>query len=342
MLPLVTGLASRPRSAERVADEQRDLAALVQPGRLARVEVDDQPVGVARPAVAADRPLVHVQLQRGQVDQPGQRRQVVDDREGDVAVRPCRRGEPVVGTVAVRTQDGVPAGAFFSKKLMSSTPCGQRIRVTAPVLEVRQHHRRDLRVVVEHLALGGPGARVEHLGEVADLEGPALDVDEDLLLLGLLLRQLIAPPRSPGRARVEPRISCRRNGRGALTQPAVAPGPLTCRKIPEPRCRTWRGLKSMTTDSWYCCRKSMQPLGAVRVAARQPPAEAALALVAVAVVERRRVVLHPVVTASDLAGSAAPARRAPAGCRTPTAARRCRAAWCRCPACAAVRRTRPP
>jgi hypothetical protein len=38
---------------------------------------------------------------------------------------------PVVGTVTVRTQDGVPPGAFFSKKLMSSTPCGHRIRVTA-------------------------------------------------------------------------------------------------------------------------------------------------------------------------------------------------------------------
>ncbi len=39
--------------------------------------------------------------------------------------------DPVVGTFAVRTHDGVPAGAFFSKKLLSATPCGQRIRVTA-------------------------------------------------------------------------------------------------------------------------------------------------------------------------------------------------------------------
>jgi hypothetical protein len=39
--------------------------------------------------------------------------------------------DPVVGTVTVRTHDGVPAGAFFSKKLRSSTPCGHRIRVTA-------------------------------------------------------------------------------------------------------------------------------------------------------------------------------------------------------------------
>ena len=37
----------------------------------------------------------------------------------------------MVGTSAVRTHDGVPAGAFFSKKLAFSTPCGQRIRVTA-------------------------------------------------------------------------------------------------------------------------------------------------------------------------------------------------------------------
>ena len=31
----------------------------------------------------------------------------------------------------MRTQDGVPLGAFFSKKLTSWTPWGQRIRVTA-------------------------------------------------------------------------------------------------------------------------------------------------------------------------------------------------------------------
>ena len=45
---------------------------------------------------------------------------------------PVRRArEPVVGTLAVRTHDGVPAGLFFSKKLLPSTPCGHRIRVTA-------------------------------------------------------------------------------------------------------------------------------------------------------------------------------------------------------------------
>ena len=37
--------------------------------------------------------------------------------------------DPVVGTSAVRTQDGVPFGMFFSKKLCFSTPLGQRTRV---------------------------------------------------------------------------------------------------------------------------------------------------------------------------------------------------------------------
>ena len=39
--------------------------------------------------------------------------------------------EPVVGTVAVRTHEGVPPGTFFSKNDLSPVPCGQRIRVTA-------------------------------------------------------------------------------------------------------------------------------------------------------------------------------------------------------------------
>ena len=39
--------------------------------------------------------------------------------------------EPVVDTSCVRTHEGVPPGAFFSKKLDPSTPCGHRIRVTA-------------------------------------------------------------------------------------------------------------------------------------------------------------------------------------------------------------------
>ena len=119
LLPLVTGLAVEVALGELVAHQQRHLAALVQAGRLAGVEVDDQPVGVARLPVAADGPLVDVQLERGQVDQPGQRGEVVDDREDQRVAARLDAREPVVGTFAVRTQDGVPAGVFFSKKLDS-------------------------------------------------------------------------------------------------------------------------------------------------------------------------------------------------------------------------------
>ena len=47
------------------------------------------------------------------------------------------------------------------------------------------------------------------------------------------------------------------NRRGALTQPAVAPRPFMCRKIPAPRCRTWFWLKAMTIERSYWRRKSV-------------------------------------------------------------------------------------
>mgnify|MGYP006172023645 CR=1 FL=1 len=48
--------------------------------------------------------------------------------------------------------------------------------------EVRQQHRRHLGVVVQHLALGRPGRRVEHLVEVAQLQPAPVDLDGHLLL----------------------------------------------------------------------------------------------------------------------------------------------------------------
>ena len=52
---------------------------------------------------------------------------------GKTRVSPLRElpREPVVGTSAVRSQLGAPAGTFFSKNDAAWTPCGQRIRVTA-------------------------------------------------------------------------------------------------------------------------------------------------------------------------------------------------------------------
>ena len=115
---------------QRVAHHQRDLRALVEPGRLAGVEVDDQPVGVARGAVGVD---VHWWTCSSRAARLASQVRVA--RSSQIGKRivpsPLPAREPVVGTSCVRTHDGVPDGAFFSKKLDPSTPCGQRIRVTA-------------------------------------------------------------------------------------------------------------------------------------------------------------------------------------------------------------------
>ena len=66
--------------AQDVADQQRDLGAVGQADAPPGIEVEHQPVGVARLAVVAEAPLRHVDLQRGQLSQPGQRGQIVDHR----------------------------------------------------------------------------------------------------------------------------------------------------------------------------------------------------------------------------------------------------------------------
>ena len=157
---------------------------------------------------------------------------------------PLPEREPVVDTSCVRTHDGVPPGAFFSKKLALLHPVRPADPGDRAVLQVREERRRDLRVVVEHLALGRAGARVEHLVEVADGEGAAVDVDLELAHR--------PTPITGTRAGSRSRTSERMNRRGALTQPAVAPRPLTWRKIPEPRWRTCSTLKSVTIDHSYC------------------------------------------------------------------------------------------
>ena len=68
------------------------------------------------------------------------------------------------------------------------------------------------------------------------------------------------------------------------------------------------------------------------MAGRQPPAEAALALVAVAVVEPRLVVEDPVVAPADLPVARVPRGPAAGGCRRRTAACRCPAGSSRSPA----------
>ncbi len=185
----------------------------MEAGRFAGVEVDDQTVGVAGPAVATDRPLVHVELERGEVHHPGEGGQVVDDRERELAIalaRPAARGGHRCGADPRR---GAVGGVLLEEAQVLD-PVRPADPGHRPVLEVGQHHRRDRRVVVEHLALGGAGARIEHLAQAADLQGPALDVDEDLLLVVGLLFGI----RDPRRNQVGADSAV-----GRLPEPLVAP-----------------------------------------------------------------------------------------------------------------------
>ena len=132
LLPLVTGTRGQPHRLEPRLDPQRHLRALAQAGAGPRVEVDDEPVGVEGVAVLVDLPLVHVQLQRGEVDQVGEVGQVQDERVGEPVAFGVRVGVAAVGRDRDAGQPaGAPEGRFFSKNIGPSTPCGQRMRVTA-------------------------------------------------------------------------------------------------------------------------------------------------------------------------------------------------------------------
>ena len=164
---------------ERLSQEQRHARAVDHVGRCARIEVEHHGRGlldVGRPRQE------HVQLQAGQVGQPHERRAVLDEAEVDVArvaaalaeapdaLRPDRGGGDPVGAVV---------GALLLVEPLRAGPVGKAVQRQRPVGEVRKHHRRDPRVVVDHLRLGEAGLRVEDLVEVGQLELAPVDLDRD-------------------------------------------------------------------------------------------------------------------------------------------------------------------
>jgi hypothetical protein len=114
-----------------------------------------------------------VQLEVGEVGEPDERRQVVGEHEVDRApVRADRhRGRPH------------PLRAVAGRVLLVEVLRLDAVRVALererPPLQMRQHVRRDARVVVDHVALGEPGGGIEDLVEVGEGQRPALDVDLD-------------------------------------------------------------------------------------------------------------------------------------------------------------------
>ena len=181
----------QPEGGQPIAHQESDFRALVQAGRLARVEVDDQPVGVSALAVVVDRPLRHVDLEAVEVDQVGEVGQVGDQRVGDVVDR--HPLQPARG----------PGGqVLLEEHLVLDTvrPAHPRHRAVG---DVRQHQRRDLRVIGEHLALGRLGRGVHHLVQAGEPQLSPGHLDPGHL--GHVLRHRRPPPGRPGSGRCAPR-----------------------------------------------------------------------------------------------------------------------------------------
>ena len=101
---------------------------------LARVEVEDEAVGLARLVRAREPDVRRDHVLAGQVDE---RRRVVGQH---LAQRPAL----ALGHLApVRSSRGSARRAFFTKKPMPSIPSGKRCRASGRSRHVRHHHRRD-------------------------------------------------------------------------------------------------------------------------------------------------------------------------------------------------------
>jgi len=164
---------------EDLADRLGYLDALRQPGLGAGVEVDDHAIRVARRAVVAEAPLRHMDLQGGQLREPGQHRRVVGQRIDVRAllVDDLTGRHPAGGAVL-----DVLAEEDLSGLVRGADPVHPPLAGGRPPGRLRYQHRGDLEVVVDDLALGGARLRVHDLVEVGHGERHFADLDG----LGLL------------------------------------------------------------------------------------------------------------------------------------------------------------
>ena len=169
-----------PVAIALLADELGDPAALDDRRGRPRVEVDHQHVGRLGGSPRADLPHRRVQLQRGQVRDVDEGRQLVDDHEVDLVA--------VLGRAGARQ----PRGAHPFRKPARHVLLEEERRVDAvrvalagqrPAVQVGEQERRDAGVVVEHLPLAEARLGVEHLVEVGQHEPAAVDVDRHFRLL---------------------------------------------------------------------------------------------------------------------------------------------------------------
>ena len=163
-----------------------DVGALGEGDALARVQVEHEPIRVARMAVSAELPLRHMDFERSDLAEPGQRGQVVDQRihVDVVGVLDRPAGDPARGRrVEVLLEEHV---AGFRGRADAVHPPFPRGR---PVGGMGDQHVGDGRVIGDHVCLGRAGLRVEHLVEAGERDPMAADRDD--LAGGRTVRSLI-------------------------------------------------------------------------------------------------------------------------------------------------------
>ena len=166
-------VALEPHVREDLAAPCGHPGALRQPRPLAGVQVEDQPVGRGRGERVVEAPLGRVDLERGELGEPDQDRRLVHQRvgRGAVAVLDVGAGDPLRGVaLEVLAEEHLPRGLGGSHAVDPALAGG------GAAGRLRHHHRGDAVVVVDHLALGGAGLRVEDLVEIRQLQPAPVDL----------------------------------------------------------------------------------------------------------------------------------------------------------------------
>ena len=176
-----------------VAQPLGDRAALGEPGVRARVEVEHEQVGQLR-ARRRRRPATAARAAPARRGWPPRRgRRPSPARTMSRVSRPVEL--PGLGIVTRRTHSGACRALFFSKNVWPVDAVGPAGEGHRPAGQVRQQHRRDPHVVVDHLRLGDADLREQHLVQVGDGAACRPSISHPLLAGSRLTTRRPAPGR---------------------------------------------------------------------------------------------------------------------------------------------------
>ncbi len=153
--------------AQDLSHEPRNLGALGQPDTGSRIEVQDQPIRVRRGAVRPKTPLWNVEFEARNLPEPHERRLRIDERVGLRArgVLDRHPGEPL-GRAALE----VFREERHARMLRIAHTVGPALSGYGSSREKRQDRGGDAAVVIDDLALGRTGCRIQHLVEIGQAQ----------------------------------------------------------------------------------------------------------------------------------------------------------------------------